>query len=38
MNMPNIKILAETDLRQVVWLDMETVDCIESAFTILASG
>ena len=38
MNMPDIKILTETDLRQAVKLDLEAVDCIESAFATLASG
>ena len=38
MRMPDIKILTETDLRQVVKLDLEAVDCIESAFATLASG
>lgn len=38
MNMPKITILTETDLRQVAWLDLDAVDRIESAFTVLASG
>ena len=34
----DIKILTEAELRQVVGLDIETVDVIEQAFTALASG
>lgn len=37
--MPNrLKILTETDLRQVVHLDLDAVDCIERAFAALAEG
>ena len=37
--MPNrLKILTETDLRQVVHLDLDAVDCIERAFAALARG
>jgi len=38
MTMPNIRILNEKDLRQAVRLDLEAVDCIESAFATLAGG
>jgi ectoine utilization protein EutC len=33
-----IKILTETDLRQFIQLDMESIDCIENAFAKLATG
>ena len=36
--MPLIKILAERELREVVGLDRDIVDCIESAFATLAGG
>ena len=36
--MPNIKILTESDLREVIQLDLDVVDCIESAFVSLAAG
>lgn len=36
--MPEIKILTETDLRRIVHLDLEAIDCIESAFKTLAGG
>ena len=36
--MPNLKILTEQELRQIVHLDLEAVDCIESAFSALAGG
>jgi len=36
--MPNIKILTESDLREVIQLDLDVVDCIESAFVSLAVG
>lgn len=35
--MPQIKILSESDLRGVVTLDADAVDCIESAFRLLAT-
>lgn len=38
MNKPKIKILAEGELRKAVQLDLEIVDCIESAFKALAGG
>lgn len=36
--MANIKILTEADLRGVVRLDLEAIDCIEQAFAALARG
>ena len=36
--MPDIKILTETDLRALVPLDLEAIDCIERAFVALAGG
>jgi ornithine cyclodeaminase len=36
--MPSIKILTETDLRRLVPLDLEAIDCIERAFVALAGG
>jgi len=36
--MPAIKILSETQLRQVVRLNMEAIECVENAFAALASG
>lgn len=36
--MPVIKILSESQLRQIVRLDMEAVNCVESAFAALAGG
>ena len=36
--MPNIKILTETELRNTLPLDIKIIDCIESAFSELASG
>ena len=36
--MPKIKILTETDLRRLVSLDLEAVDCVEAAFNALAGG
>ncbi len=36
--MAKIRILTETDLREAVALDLATVDCIEHAFAVLASG
>ena len=36
--MPSIKILTESDLREVIQLDLDVVDCIESAFVSLAAG
>ena len=36
--MPNIKVLTENDLREVIQLDLDVVDCIESAFVSLAAG
>ncbi len=36
--MPNIKILTESDLRSLVRLDVDTINCIESAFATLARG
>lgn len=38
INRPDIKILSETELRKVISLDHDTVDCIESAFKTLAGG
>ena len=36
--MPNIKILTESDLREAIQLDLDVVDCIESAFVSLSAG
>jgi ornithine cyclodeaminase len=36
--MADIKILTEADLRRLVTLDVEAVDCIEQAFAALAAG
>ncbi|WP_420335038.1 cyclodeaminase [Roseibium sp.] len=36
--MPAIKILAEADLREIVKLDMDAVECVERAFSLLATG
>ena len=36
--MPDIKILTEADLREVVPLDLAAVDCIEQGFITLAGG
>ena len=36
--MPDIKILTEAELRKTVPLDINVIDCIESAFSELASG
>jgi ornithine cyclodeaminase len=36
--MPNIKLLSEADLRQLVPLDLDSVSCIEDAFVALAGG
>ncbi|QAX30628.1 ectoine utilization protein EutC [Leisingera sp. NJS204] len=36
--MPDIKILTETELRDLVPLDGDAVDCIEQGFTTLAGG
>jgi ornithine cyclodeaminase len=36
--MPNIKILAEGDLRDLIPLDIAAVDCVEQGFSALASG
>lgn len=36
--MTNIKILTEADLRSLVKLDLDAIDCIERAFASLASG
>ncbi|WP_291727558.1 ectoine utilization protein EutC [Leisingera sp. F5] len=36
--MPDIKILTETDLRNLVPLDSDAVDCVEQGFTTLAGG
>ncbi|MEL7013077.1 MAG: ectoine utilization protein EutC [Pseudomonadota bacterium] len=36
--MPDIKILAESDLRALVALDSDAVDCIEQGFASLAGG
>jgi len=35
---PVIKILSETQLRTIVKLDLDAIDCIESAFVTLAEG
>ncbi|MCF8500350.1 MAG: ectoine utilization protein EutC [Rhodospirillum sp.] len=36
--MPTIKILTEAQLRRVVSLDLEAIDCVERAFAALAGG
>jgi len=36
--MPDIKILTEAELRNTIPLDIKVIDCIESAFSELASG
>jgi ornithine cyclodeaminase len=36
--MPDIKILTEADLRDLVALDLDAVNCIEQGFTTLAGG
>lgn len=36
--MPDIKIVTEAELRKTVPLDIKVIDCIESAFSELASG
>ena len=36
--MPDIKILTETELRNTIPLDIKVIDCIESAFSELATG
>ena len=36
--MTNIKILTEADLRSLVMLDLDAVDCVEQAFAALATG
>lgn len=36
--MPDIKILTEADLRDLVPLDLAAVDCVEQAFSTLAGG
>ena len=36
--MPNIKILTERDLRELVPLDLSTLECIEKGFVALAGG
>lgn len=36
--MPDIKILTETELRELVPLDADAVDCVEQGFTTLAGG
>ncbi len=36
--MSNIKILTEADLRGLVKLDLDAIDCVEQAFAALASG
>lgn len=35
--MPEIRILTETDLRKVIDLDMDAIDCVENAFHALAT-
>lgn len=35
--MPTIRILTETDLRKVIDLDMDAIDCVEGAFTALTT-
>ncbi|MFW6024003.1 MAG: ectoine utilization protein EutC [Dichotomicrobium sp.] len=36
--MPNIKILTEAELRGLIDLDLEAIDCVEGAFKALAGG
>ena len=36
--MPTLKLLTEQELRSIVHLDLDAVDCIESAFAALSSG
>lgn len=36
--MPKIKILSEADLRSLIDLDLEAIDCVENAFKALAGG
>lgn len=36
--MPDIKILTEAELRELVPLDIDAVDCVEQGFTTLAGG
>ena len=36
--MSDIKILTETELRNTISLDIKVIDCIESAFSELATG
>ncbi len=36
--MPNLKIVTESELRQVVRLDIDAVECVQSAFVALAEG
>ena len=36
--MPDIRILAERDLRKAVHLDLDAIDCVEQAFRALAHG
>jgi len=36
--MPDIKILTEAELRKAVPLDIKAIDCVENAFSALASG
>jgi len=38
MQMPAIKILSESQLRELVKLDSDAIDCIEAAFATLAGG
>ncbi|MES0003108.1 hypothetical protein NKJ90_30820 [Mesorhizobium sp. M0051] len=35
--MPDIKILTEAELRRVLALDLDTVECVEKAFKLLAT-
>ena len=35
--MPNIRILTETDLRKVIDLDQDAIDCVQNAFVALAT-
>ncbi len=35
--MPDFKLLTEGDLRRAIVLDFDAVDCIESAFRLLAT-
>ncbi len=36
--MPTIRILSESDLRNIVKLDLDAIDCIEAAFATLSEG